>query len=277
MNHTFYEVFKYADPNFLVTFHDASAVENRPSGFLMHWHENIEILLFTSGRAVVALDNSPVTYSVGDIAVINSNVTHHMLEKPIETGYHCLIIDKRFCDFFSIPPDRLRFKSIIRDGRAERILLAIANEMTGEAPYYKSRVQAYVGELLVLLAREYSEQKPAAQKSTSLQKQTTIKKAISYISEHYEEAVTVEEIAEHAGLSKYYFCRAFKEVTGQKVFDYINMMRCSKAQNLLSTGEYNISESAFASGFNNLSYFTRTYRRYMGVVPSYDLKRQETK
>lgn len=266
-----YEVFKYPDPSFLITFHEDVGVAMRPTGFYMHWHDNIEILLFTSGKAVIAFDNNPITYESGDVAVINSNVTHHMAEKPVGTAYHCVIIDKRFCEAFSIPIESLMFESHIRDEGVKQLILFISREMREQPEYYKARVKAYAAELLVLLSREHSVRVVKTRSSVSLQKQTTMKKAVTYISAHFVEALTVEEIAEHVGLSKYYFCRAFKEVTGQRVFDYINMMRCSKAQKLLATGQYNISESAFASGFNNLSYFTRTYLRYMGVTPSRDL------
>ena len=50
--------------------------------------------------------------------------------------------------------------------------------------------------------------------------------------------------------------------------DYVNFARCSQARRLLITGRYNVTEAAQRSGFENLSYFTRTYKRYMGALPS---------
>ena len=69
-------------------------------------------------------------------------------------------------------------------------------------------------------------------------------------------------------MSKYYFCRAFKQATGQTVTQYINWVRCSHARRLLASGECNVGEAAERCGFHNLSYFTRVYRRQYGRVPS---------
>ncbi|ELP5185316.1 helix-turn-helix transcriptional regulator, partial [Clostridium perfringens] len=68
--------------------------------------------------------------------------------------------------------------------------------------------------------------------------------------------------------SKYYTCRTFKEVTGKTILDYINHIRCINARNLILYNGYTISESAYKSGFNNLSYFSKTYKKYMGLLPS---------
>ncbi|MEG1687095.1 MAG: AraC family transcriptional regulator [Angelakisella sp.] len=274
MPNSFYETIRYADPTFLITFHFDRITLGRPIGFSLHWHEHVEILLFTTGGATLQLDGVPIACAAGDVAVINSNVSHQMLEKPVESAYHCLIINKQFCDFFGIPLDSLHVQEHISDERVRGLILSIAKEMAEQHDLYKVRVQAYALELMVLLAREYSCPVALSKASGNVQKQKLIKKSIGYITAHYEELLTVEAISEHVGLSKYYFCRSFKEITGQRVFDYINLMRCTQARRLLGTGQYNISESAYASGFNNLSYFTRTYRRFMGVPPSCDLPRQ---
>ena len=50
--------------------------------------------------------------------------------------------------------------------------------------------------------------------------------------------------------------------------DYLNFLRCSNARRLMASGKYNVSESAAMSGFKSLSYFSRVYRRQMGVLPS---------
>ena len=50
--------------------------------------------------------------------------------------------------------------------------------------------------------------------------------------------------------------------------NYLNYTRCSYARKLLASGRYNVSESAEHSGFSNLSYFAKTYKKYMGELPS---------
>ena len=85
----------------------------------------------------------------------------------------------------------------------------------------------------------------------------------------------LEDLANEAGFSKYHFARLFKEMTGQTVLNYVNFLRCNHARSLLASGKYNVGESAIQSGFSNLSYFSRTYRRMMGELPS--VQREQTR
>ena len=55
------------------------------------------------------------------------------------------------------------------------------------------------------------------------------------------------------------------------VIEYVNILRCKEAKRLISEGQ-SVSEAAIASGFNNLSYFTRTYKKYVGELPSSNKK-----
>jgi len=97
---------------------------------------------------------------------------------------------------------------------------------------------------------------------------TMIAKALEYINIHYVEPITVEEISKHAGFSKYYFCRSFKKATGMTLISYINSLRCTNDKRLIHSGQHNIGESAVMSGFNNLSYFSRIYKKHIGHTPS---------
>ena len=94
------------------------------------------------------------------------------------------------------------------------------------------------------------------------------KKAIDYISKNATKSLTVEEVSGAAGLSKYYFIRVFKKVTGQTLTEYINKVRCDCAKTLLVSGEYSITEAALSSGFNNVSYFAKIFKKNTGRLPS---------
>ena len=61
--------------------------------------------------------------------------------------------------------------------------------------------------------------------------------------------------------------RDFKKYTGNTVFEYINISRCKTAATLIASG-MSVSAAANECGFENLSYFSRTYKKYMGKLPS---------
>ena len=135
------------------------------------------------------------------------------------------------------------------------------------AAYFKTAVKAETLSLFTHIYRTASRQDlPEGQQNS--RKLDMVRSAISYIRQHFTEDITVDDICRHLGFSKYYFCREFRRITGRTVTDTINLLRCSHAKSLISSGRCNVSESAERSGFRNLSYFSKTYKRYNGILPS---------
>ena len=87
------------------------------------------------------------------------------------------------------------------------------------------------------------------------------------MNKNFREKLTVEQIAEQAGMSKYYFLREFKTVTGITVITFLNILRCNNAQKLIERGE-TIWLAARKSGFENDSYFTKVFKKTKGILPS---------
>lgn len=76
-------------------------------------------------------------------------------------------------------------------------------------------------------------------------------------------------------MSKYHFCNAFKEFTGQTFKEYHNRIRIDKAIELLHSTEIPITEIAFLCGFNDSNYFSRKFHQITGKTPL--AVREETK
>ena len=94
-----------------------------------------------------------------------------------------------------------------------------------------------------------------------------IKKVLEYIAEHYTEPLTLEDVADVCGITKYHLAREFKRFTGLTVITYVNILRCKRAEVCLAEGK-TVTEAAVESGFDSISYFSRTYKKLMGVTPS---------
>jgi len=99
-----------------------------------------------------------------------------------------------------------------------------------------------------------------------------VRTALEYIKKNLGKKLSVDEVAEHVGLSKYYFLRIFKRVTGYTMTRYVNMIRCEYAKELLESGKHSIKEVALLCGFENYSYFTNVFKAYSGVLPSTIIK-----
>lgn len=95
-----------------------------------------------------------------------------------------------------------------------------------------------------------------------------IQKAVAYIGSHYAEPITLQDVAAACGMSKYGLSRRFNAETGTSFKTYLNRIRVRAAKELLSQPSVNVSEACFAVGFNDLSYFSRVFRRIDGRSPS---------
>lgn len=267
MPNIIYENHNHEDPNFPIIFHLNHLTELNDH-FLMHYHENIELLFFLEGKGLVSCETNQLEVTANELVIINSNHLHSIYSLSPSLKYYCLIIDKSFCESFNLPIGELLLHNHIKDSSFKTVFSSIAQELSLAKPYYKSLIKTYAIHLLIGLCREYTLTSTQPYSPSSYSKVIMVKKSIAYIKKNFLLHFSIDDICEDIGISKYYLCRIFKEITGQTLLDYINFLRCEYARKLLYLGIYNVSEVALQSGFNNLSYFSKTYKKYMGRLPS---------
>ena len=90
---------------------------------------------------------------------------------------------------------------------------------------------------------------------------------VVYLHEHENMAVHLEEMAETFHLSKGHLCRFFRDLTKMTIIEYLNYYRISRSIYKLKHTDLSISEIAQQTGFPNISYFNRTFRKYMHQSP----------
>lgn len=95
---------------------------------------------------------------------------------------------------------------------------------------------------------------------------TTIREIMNYMEEHLLETISLDSLADMFSLSKYYLCHTFKEETGTTIFNYLLLLRISKAKSLLCDGR-NVTETCELSGFTNYSNFITTFKKHTGYTP----------
>lgn len=95
-----------------------------------------------------------------------------------------------------------------------------------------------------------------------------LKVVIDYIMSHYNENISIRAISDMLNLNPVYLGAYFKKNTGYSMKEYINRIRVQKASDLLSTGGFTVSEAAFHCGFDDIYYFSKVFKRIVGVPPS---------
>ena len=92
----------------------------------------------------------------------------------------------------------------------------------------------------------------------------SVMSACNYINQHYQEPLSLEEIADVSGFSRFHFTRIFKQCMNMTFYEYLNQKRISKAEELLSTTSQSVTEIAMNSGFSSISAFNRTFKSVKG-------------
>lgn len=93
--------------------------------------------------------------------------------------------------------------------------------------------------------------------------------AIQYIEDHFVENMKLSDLTNHVSLSTSYFSALFKRTTGIGVIEYLNQTRIRKATEIFAShGDYSVSEVAYMVGFDNLSYFSKIFKKYEGMTPA---------
>ena len=90
---------------------------------------------------------------------------------------------------------------------------------------------------------------------------------ITYIQENYTQNISLDEIADRCALNRSYFSRAFHNAAGMPLFEFINRIRVRKSCILLKRTNQSIIDIAFATGYNNISFFNRYFKKIMKISP----------
>ncbi|MFJ7980410.1 helix-turn-helix transcriptional regulator [Lysinibacillus xylanilyticus] len=98
-----------------------------------------------------------------------------------------------------------------------------------------------------------------------LTKQEQLQKAIQYIEDHYDEQLTISDVAKYINFSATHFSRLLKKETGRNFVDYVAFTRIIKSMPYLRKYDYTIEKISFICGFNTPNYFSLTFKKYVGI------------
>jgi len=246
------------------------AVDRTHPRYLMmhHWHTEPEFLLVREGRMVLTLDGRELVLRQGQFTLIPSGTVHSGV--PEEARYECVVFDSTV------------LTAILQGSTKERALAELSQNRTGDVPQplyrltdcLRNKEPGYQAEalsaLFSLLCDWIRNPWPSVGSSLSRAHKSRLipfENAVLYLEEHYRDRVSLQALSDAAGLSEKYFGEYFKNVTGKTPFQYLNEYRTERAAELLSRTNESVTEVSLACGFNDLSYFVKTFRKHYGVSP----------
>ncbi|MCD7867941.1 MAG: AraC family transcriptional regulator [Clostridiales bacterium] len=241
-----------------------------------HWHVEYEIIRILQGSLTVTLDEKSFTAAAGDVIFVHSGILHSGI--PKDCLYQCIVFDMNvFLKFHSVCAEyiqKITHQEIMvyhhftkKQQESLDSVNALFTSMWEKKDGYELSVfgQFYHFFGLVFSNHYYLEslQKTRRDYKRILQ----LKKVVEFIEKNYASPITLQELSASVGMSPKYFCRFFSEMTHQTPVDYLNRQRIEHACCQLAATDDSITEIAFQCGFNDLSYFIRTFRKYKGITP----------
>ena len=238
-----------------------------------HWHEEVELLRIISGQFTLTLDEEAFRLSPGDVAFIPSGCLHG--GTPEEAVYECVVFDMRFlfkagdaCRRYAgdILHRRIAVTPLFLSGSAAAqaagpLFDALRECCPGREPIAIGCLLRLIGEIFRL--RLYRE----AQNSDDCRRVLQLKRVFELIETEYASPLSLSQLASCANMTPKYFCRFFKEAVHRSPMDYLNFYRVEMACYALAATDCNVTEAALDAGFNDPSYFIRTFRRFKGETP----------
>ena len=128
---------------------------------------------------------------------------------------------------------------------------------------YEDLLTMYLRQIFLLVQRTRQEERPTV--STYIQEEMEF--ARRYFNEHYNEPISIQEYAESRNMSVCYFQRNFKQIVKHTPMQYLLTIRVNNAASLLETTDYSMAEIAAIVGYEDPLYFSRLFRKIMGVSP----------
>ncbi len=96
----------------------------------------------------------------------------------------------------------------------------------------------------------------------------SIKRALDYISDNYQSAISLHTLASETNYSLFHFLRIFKLHTGMTPFEYLLTFKIEKAKDFLTNTNYTIAHICDLCGFSSCSYFSQIFKKRIGVTPT---------
>lgn len=267
------ETFSYLDGEVpLSVFENCVGTGNE--SLYLHCHNCMELIYIEAGSGFIYVDLMKFPVNAGDFVLLSPGQLHSGNSRPHDKMFCKAIvfdlgrltegkIDYIYQNFiYGFFNHDLTVPTVVHKqhsfyGELVHDFFSIFNEFVRKEEAYECFLKGHLFHLLGTLYR--NAQKHTGTDQVQKRNLEKIKLALAYIAKHYQQTLSIDEIASVCGYSKYYFMRFFKKATGLTITQYINIVRLDKAARLLLNSEYNITEISAEVGFSNVSYFIKQF------------------
>lgn len=220
-----------------------------------HSHNFMELIFFLEGRVKIETNGKDYDIGFNDIIVYPENVYH---KEYLDMKYHHEVICLGVYVNSDTKLDR-SFQVSYDNGVLRWLFNQINIEMQKKSEGYNKIINAYLKSILLNILRFYKDNKD--------EKIDAFKKSKIFIQENLSKDINVQNIASNVYVSPSYLTRLFNRNIGISPMRYVNELRIEAAKKLLHSN-HNVSETSQILGFSESKYFSKVFKKIVGIPPS---------
>ena len=249
-----------------------------------HWHDDLEAVVVTEGEAVFSVGNEQHTVREGEALFINHGVIHggwvsdfsgckfrsivfhqRLISGSIDSVFYqkyvSAVLENRMVESIHLKPS-VEWQKVIIDAINE------AWECCNAEPKgYEFRVRRALSDMIYHIWDNLSETQSHPDAKV-MRDEDRIKTMLKFIHNNYSGEMTIKMIAESALVSESECLRCFRRTIGTTPIQYVKQYRIQAASQMLVSTQKKVADIAVQCGFQDISYFTKSFRKFKGCVPT---------
>lgn len=235
--------------------------------FPAHLHNAIECIYIESGEIEITIESKPYSLKQGEMAIMFPNIVHsYISDSNNDNKYKLFIFPVKInSKLYSIINDKKPSYPIIHKNKIHYDIPKNINEILNLSKIEKPNellIETLVQLILIRLLDNLDLVKNDTKNSDNI-----IEKAVIYITNNFKNNLSLEDIAKHIGVNKYYLSRILKNALNMGLCEYINNLRIDYAKTLLLSTNLSVSETAIESGYDSLRTFNRCFKEIVNYTP----------
>lgn len=241
-----------------------------------HFHPELELTYIEQGTGIRYIGDNIHLFEPGDLVLIGGKLPHDYVSSYQEEDSASIAY------VFQFPPSILQN---IAEGQSLQTLFSAADygiHFLKPSPALVDKIKRvsttpslknFIHFLDILQELQVHEDRQAissiafSQSNPNTASQDKISLVTNHLFQHYQQPITIQQMAQLTNMTPTSFCRWFKQSTGCSFVTYLNATRIEKACQLLFQSQDPIAHISFQTGFETVSHFNRTFKKIKGVTP----------
>ncbi len=272
------QIFLYKTPGFFSEIKRNSYPEMYPFCVTDHWHDEVEFIYCKSGSLIYTVEGTPVRMQAGQGVFINSRKLHVGSSDGDNPCVFYVVILHPMLLCASKHVDTQYIEPIIRNNSLKYLFLdekvdwqkKILDDIEGM--YYASEEECSELKIQMLFFSVWvnifkqgkTAEVPHAKSNHHL---NTLKDMISYIQQHYQEKISLEDISRAGCVGKTMCTKLFSTYVNRTPFEFLRDYRIEQSMDMLKSSDLSITDISYETGFSSPSYFGECFRDATGCTP----------